>query len=91
MVKLRSGKIVDVTKRLRDGCFSGHPLKLDSVKSSTDHLLLPWKKVGVYKFAGVDIKKKIVLSKDDVECKLMMCGDYLYEWLQGWTMSKKDQ
>ncbi len=47
--------------------------------------------IGVHKYAGIDLTRNRKLCTDDVVAKVMMCGDYLYEWQSDWTMSKIDQ
>ncbi len=87
LVRLTNNQVVDITEK--DGeMFSGFGLRLQSVRATTSHLTLPWSKVGVHRFCGLDLNMKVTFKREDIVCKLMICGDYIYEWYPEWTSSK---
>ena len=52
---------------------------------------LPWEKIGVKKFVGVDMEptRMRVFRRKEVQGKLMICGSFISEWLPSWFAESK--
>ena len=89
IVVLHSGEIIQVDKKLKNDSFSGRPLCLSRVNAGTKHHL-PWSKVGVHRYEGVDITQRKTFKRKDARCKAVVCGNYLYEMKTYLFASKED-
>ncbi len=54
------------------------------------HIPLPWKKIGVHYYDGVDINKRRTFHRRDAVCKALICGNHVYEMKNDLFVSKVD-
>ncbi len=90
IVVLNTGEIVQVDKEEEEGKFSGLLLCLARVRVGTMHFKLPWHKVGVHLYEGVDITQRRTFHRREARCKALVCGNYVYEMKGSLFMSKAD-
>ncbi len=87
---LNSGEIVQVDREEGEDRFSGLALCLARVKDDAMHIPLPWHKVGVHRYEGVNIGQRRTFERKEARCKALICGNYVYEMNGSLFMSKID-
>ncbi len=67
-----------------------HPVKTSTICTDYLPVRLPWNKVGVFKFEGIDEDNVVRIDKKNIEGKALNCANVLTTWKNVWIMSKED-
>ena len=87
LILLKNGQIVDVTNK--EEPFRGHPVILEPFTPNIN-IDLPWSRVGVHTYGGLDYDNVVTFTRADAKGKAMICGDLICTLLTPWFLSKVD-
>ncbi len=73
-----------------EGFVIAHKVKTSTISTDYMPVVLPWSKVGVVKFEGVQEDTHVRVNMKDICGKVINCANVLTTWKTEWLMSKKD-
>ena len=89
LVQLKDGRLAEIYKVEGENKFRGYVIRTSPYEPRIG-IKLPWAKVGVWRYHGINYGAEVAFNYDDVRAKAVIIDNVITVWPSDWFMSKSD-